>query len=240
MAAIASQSAALRASAPAPARAGARRAGKAVRLPSSRAPGSVVPRRRGDAAVTSAAAELAQVALDEETITIIIAAVIGLGAGLGVPIFFVMQVRTTRLIPYRAFPRSARRDRPRASRPRPRDRRARAALTRFPRSTCFSRRAGGARQGAPRGDPRAQPRDPEGDRRADERGGNLRSQAQPLPRPPRVQGRRLIARNTRRRRRGTRTRTRVICGSIDASVTKSRVRRSHAFAVAATRLGYNA
>jgi hypothetical protein len=67
-----------------------------------------LPRRRGDAAVTSAAAELAQVALDEETITIIIAAVIGLGAGLGVPIFFVMQVRTTRLIPYRAFPRSAR------------------------------------------------------------------------------------------------------------------------------------
>ena len=92
MAAIASQSAALRASAPALARAGARRAGKAVRLPSSRAPGSVaLPRRRGDAAVTSAAAELAQVALDEETITIIIAAVIGLGAGLGVPIFFVMQ-----------------------------------------------------------------------------------------------------------------------------------------------------
>ena len=80
MAAIASQSAALRASAPAPARAGARRAGKAVRLPSSRAPGSVaLPRRRGDAAVTSAAAELAQVALDEETITIILAAVIGLG-----------------------------------------------------------------------------------------------------------------------------------------------------------------
>ena len=109
MAAIASQSVALRASAPAPARAGARRAGKAVRLPSSRVPGSVaLPRRRGDAAVTSAAAELAQVALDEETITIIIAAVIGLGAGLGVPIFFVMQVRTTRLIPYRAFPRSAR------------------------------------------------------------------------------------------------------------------------------------
>jgi hypothetical protein len=98
-----------------------------------------LPRRRGDAAVTSAAAELAQVALDEETITIIIAAVIGLGAGLGVPIFFVMQVRTTRLIPYRAFPRSARRDRPRASRPRPRDRRARAALTRFPPSTRFSR-----------------------------------------------------------------------------------------------------
>ena len=92
MAAIASQSAALRASAPAPARAGARRAGKAVRLPSSRAPGSVVPRRRGDAAVTSAAAELAQVALDEETITIIIAAVVGLGAGLGVPIFFVLSL----------------------------------------------------------------------------------------------------------------------------------------------------
>uniref|UniRef100_A0A7S0D2V9 Uncharacterized protein n=1 Tax=Micromonas pusilla TaxID=38833 RepID=A0A7S0D2V9_MICPS len=92
MAAIASQSVALRASAPAPARAGARRAGKAARLPSSRVPGSVaLPRRRGDAAVTSAAAELAQVALDEETITIIIAAVIGLGAGLGVPIFFVMQ-----------------------------------------------------------------------------------------------------------------------------------------------------
>ena len=86
MAAIASQSVALRASAPAPARAGARRAGKAVRLPSSRVPGSVaLPRRRGDAAVTSAAAELAQVALDEETITIIIAAVIGLGAGLGCP-----------------------------------------------------------------------------------------------------------------------------------------------------------
>ena len=45
-----------------------------MRLPSSRVPGSVaLPRRRGDAAVTSAAAELAQVALDEETITIIIA-----------------------------------------------------------------------------------------------------------------------------------------------------------------------
>ena len=30
-----------------------------------------------------------------------------------------------------------------------------------------------------------------------------------------------------------------MCGSIGASVTKSRVRCSHAFAVAATRLGYN-
>jgi len=38
--------------------------------------------------------ELAQVAfdLDSETITTIIAAVLGIGAGLGVPIFFVMQV----------------------------------------------------------------------------------------------------------------------------------------------------
>ena len=63
----------------------------------SKAPGSVaLLRRRGDAAVTSAAAELAQIALDEETITIIIAAIVGLGAGLGVPIFFVMQVRAER------------------------------------------------------------------------------------------------------------------------------------------------
>ena len=38
--------------------------------------------------------ELAQVAfdLDSETITTIVAAVLGVGAGLGVPIFFVMQV----------------------------------------------------------------------------------------------------------------------------------------------------
>ena len=101
MAAIACQPVALRVSAHAPAR-GARRVGKATRLPMSKAPGSVaLPRRRGDAAVTSAAAELAQIALDEETITIIIAAIVGLpifglGAGLGVPIFFVMQVRAER------------------------------------------------------------------------------------------------------------------------------------------------
>ena len=40
--------------------------------------------------------ELAQVAfdLDSETITTMIAAVLGIGAGLGVPIFFVMQVNT--------------------------------------------------------------------------------------------------------------------------------------------------
>ena len=96
MAAIACQPVALRVSAHAPAR-GARRVGKATRLPMSKAPGSVaLPRRRGDAAVTSAAAELAQIALDEETITIIIAVIVGLGAGLGVPIFFVMQVRAER------------------------------------------------------------------------------------------------------------------------------------------------
>ena len=96
MAAIACQPVALRVSAHAPAR-GARRVGQATRLPMSKAPGSVaLPRRRGDAAVTSAAAELAQIALDEETITIIIAAIVGLGAGLGVPIFFVMQVRAER------------------------------------------------------------------------------------------------------------------------------------------------
>ena len=96
MAAIACQPVALRVSAHAPAR-GARRVGKATRLPMSKAPGSVaLPRLRGDAAVTSAAAELAQIALDEETITIIIAAIVGLGAGLGVLIFFVMQVRAER------------------------------------------------------------------------------------------------------------------------------------------------
>lgn len=41
----------------------------------------------------SSGVELAQVAfdLDSETITTIIAAVLGIGAGLGVPIFFVMQ-----------------------------------------------------------------------------------------------------------------------------------------------------
>jgi len=42
----------------------------------------------------SSGIELAQVAfdLDSETITTIVAAVLGVGAGLGVPIFFVMQV----------------------------------------------------------------------------------------------------------------------------------------------------
>lgn len=91
MAALACHSVSVRASAPASVR-GARGVVKATRLPVSRAPRVVASRtRRGDAAVTCAAAELAQVALSEETITIIVAAVVGLGAGLGIPIFFVMQ-----------------------------------------------------------------------------------------------------------------------------------------------------
>lgn len=91
MAALACHSVSVRATAPASVR-GARGVVKATRLPVSRAPRVVASRtRRGDAAVTCAAAELAQVALSEETITIIVAAVVGLGAGLGIPIFFVMQ-----------------------------------------------------------------------------------------------------------------------------------------------------
>lgn len=41
---------------------------------------------------------MAQVAfeLNSENITIVIAAVVGLGAGLGIPIFFVQQVGTAR------------------------------------------------------------------------------------------------------------------------------------------------
>ena len=44
------------------------------------------------------AQEMAQVAfeLNSENITIVIAAVVGLGAGLGIPIFFVQQVGTAR------------------------------------------------------------------------------------------------------------------------------------------------
>jgi|TARA_B110000977_G_scaffold183225_1_gene245665 hypothetical protein len=95
MAALACHSVSVRATAPASVR-GARGVVKATRLPVSRAPRVVASRtRRGDAAVTCAAAELAQVALSEETITIIVAAVVGLGAGLGIPIFFVMQVRAS-------------------------------------------------------------------------------------------------------------------------------------------------
>ena len=111
MAAIARHTVVPRAASPALA-GRARRAGEAVRLPGSARAATRVTlgaSRRGKAVVPAAGVELAQLAeLDSETVTIAIAAVVGLAAGLGVPIFFVMQVRTTRLIPYRAFPRWAR------------------------------------------------------------------------------------------------------------------------------------
>ena len=74
----------------------ARRAGEAVRLPGSARAATRVTlgaSRRGKAVVPAAGVELAQLAeLDSETVTIAIAAVVGLAAGLGVPIFFVIKV----------------------------------------------------------------------------------------------------------------------------------------------------
>ena len=96
MAAIARHTVVPRAASPALA-GRARRAGEAVRLPGSARAATRVTlgaSRRGKAVVPAAGVELAQLAeLDSETVTIAIAAVVGLAAGLGVPIFFVMQVR---------------------------------------------------------------------------------------------------------------------------------------------------
>jgi len=96
MAAIARHTVVPRAASPALA-GRARRAGEAVRLPGSARAATRVTlgaSRRGKAVVPAAGVELAQLAeLDRETVTIAIAAVVGLAAGLGVPIFFVMQVR---------------------------------------------------------------------------------------------------------------------------------------------------
>ena len=94
MAALACHSVSVRATAPASVR-GARGVVKATRLPVSRAPRVVASRtRRGDAAVTCAAAELAQFQAERDELEMV-AAVVGLGAGLGIPIFFVMQVRAS-------------------------------------------------------------------------------------------------------------------------------------------------
>ena len=95
MAAIARQTAVLpRAVGSAPAARKAASSGAApTRLSSKPSAAVTLGGRRGAAATRAGATELAQVALelDSETITTIFAAVAGIGAGLGIPLFFVFQ-----------------------------------------------------------------------------------------------------------------------------------------------------
>ena len=95
MAALARQTSVMPRAAAAPRRAAAKAptgSPLASRVPSHPAV-ALRPRRGAGAVCGMAATEVAQVALElnSETITIVLSAIAGIGAGLGIPIFFVMQ-----------------------------------------------------------------------------------------------------------------------------------------------------